>query len=349
MFREQRIEQRAQPRRLVRRHGQHARRLEQRQQRLADRLVGVALGDQAGVEGEHATVAVRREPEGMRHAGRDRQHERPGPVDTRFVQARHHRPRIQPQHLVQAVVHVRLDLPPVQAAARLDGFDVQQRRPVRTPASPYSAKAGSAARRRTGAVRVMAGIVARRKCKFAPQHVQAAQRRGRQNLRSTSTRLETTMFTFDPYSPAIDADPFPSYKILRDEHPVLLEQRGADVDPVALRGHRHRRAGLADLFVGQGQPDDRAARPCRRHAGHDGSPAARPSARPRAARVHEAQPREPFGPDPRDRGGDCRAAARTARASTSSRTSRRSSPCACCSPRSACRWATSRRCATRPC
>ena len=29
------------------------------------------------------------------------------------------------------------------------------------------------------------------------------------------------MFSFDPYSPAIDADPFPFYKILRDEHPCF--------------------------------------------------------------------------------------------------------------------------------
>lgn len=29
------------------------------------------------------------------------------------------------------------------------------------------------------------------------------------------------MFTFDPYSPAIDADPFPYYKVLRDEHPCF--------------------------------------------------------------------------------------------------------------------------------
>ena len=27
------------------------------------------------------------------------------------------------------------------------------------------------------------------------------------------------MFSFDPYSPKVDADPFPYYKILRDEHP----------------------------------------------------------------------------------------------------------------------------------
>lgn len=29
------------------------------------------------------------------------------------------------------------------------------------------------------------------------------------------------MFSFDPYSPAIDADPFPYYRILRDEHPCF--------------------------------------------------------------------------------------------------------------------------------
>ena len=29
------------------------------------------------------------------------------------------------------------------------------------------------------------------------------------------------MFTFDPYSPAIDADPFPYYKSLRDQHPCF--------------------------------------------------------------------------------------------------------------------------------
>lgn len=35
--------------------------------------------------------------------------------------------------------------------------------------------------------------------------------------------LEETpaMFRFDPYSPAIDADPFPFYKVLRDEHPCF--------------------------------------------------------------------------------------------------------------------------------
>jgi len=32
------------------------------------------------------------------------------------------------------------------------------------------------------------------------------------------------MFSFDPYSPAIDADPFPFYKQLRDEHPCFWSQ-----------------------------------------------------------------------------------------------------------------------------
>jgi len=32
------------------------------------------------------------------------------------------------------------------------------------------------------------------------------------------------MFRFDPYSPAVDADPFPFYKTLRDEHPCFWSQ-----------------------------------------------------------------------------------------------------------------------------
>jgi cytochrome P450 len=32
---------------------------------------------------------------------------------------------------------------------------------------------------------------------------------------------EANMFSFDPYSPAVDADPFPFYKTLRDEHPCF--------------------------------------------------------------------------------------------------------------------------------
>lgn len=32
------------------------------------------------------------------------------------------------------------------------------------------------------------------------------------------------MFSFDPYSPVVDADPFPLYKTLRDEHPVYWSE-----------------------------------------------------------------------------------------------------------------------------
>ena len=32
------------------------------------------------------------------------------------------------------------------------------------------------------------------------------------------------MFTFDPYSPQVDADPFPFYKVLRDEHPCYWSE-----------------------------------------------------------------------------------------------------------------------------
>ena len=32
------------------------------------------------------------------------------------------------------------------------------------------------------------------------------------------------MFRFDPYSPAVDADPFPFYKTLRDEHPCFWSE-----------------------------------------------------------------------------------------------------------------------------
>src|SRR5512146_119895 len=31
-------------------------------------------------------------------------------------------------------------------------------------------------------------------------------------------------FTFDPYSPVVDADPFPFYKVLRDEHPCFWSE-----------------------------------------------------------------------------------------------------------------------------
>ena len=60
------------------------------------------------------------------------------------------------------------------------------------------------------------------------------------------------MFSFDPYSPAVDADPVPLYKTLRDEYPCFWSQeadmwvlsRYADIVTRAQR--------LADLFLGQG-------------------------------------------------------------------------------------------------
>jgi cytochrome P450 len=35
---------------------------------------------------------------------------------------------------------------------------------------------------------------------------------------------ETMAFSFDPYAPAVDADPFPLYKILRDQHPCFWSE-----------------------------------------------------------------------------------------------------------------------------
>ena len=37
--------------------------------------------------------------------------------------------------------------------------------------------------------------------------------------------LEKAPFVFDPYSPQIDADPFPAYKVLRDEHPCFWSEQ----------------------------------------------------------------------------------------------------------------------------
>lgn len=39
-----------------------------------------------------------------------------------------------------------------------------------------------------------------------------------------ATVLERAAFSFDPYSPAIDADPFPAYKALRDEYPCFWSE-----------------------------------------------------------------------------------------------------------------------------
>ena len=66
-----------------------------------------------------------REAEGVRDAWRDRDRCRAGAADARFVQERLHPAGVQPQDLVQPAVHVGVDLPVVQAAARDDGFNVQ--------------------------------------------------------------------------------------------------------------------------------------------------------------------------------------------------------------------------------
>lgn len=39
-----------------------------------------------------------------------------------------------------------------------------------------------------------------------------------------ATILERPQFRFDPYSPAIDADPFPAYKTMRDEYPCFWSE-----------------------------------------------------------------------------------------------------------------------------
>ena len=109
------------------------------------------------------------------------------------------------------------------------------------------------------------------------------------------------MFAFDPYSPAVDADPFPRLPHPARRTPLLLEPRGEHVGAVALRRHRLGRAGLADLLLGARQPDDRAAQPRRRDAGHHRPPAPRPPACPGATRVHEAQPGKSGRADPRHR------------------------------------------------
>jgi len=46
----------------------------------------------------------------------------------------------------------------------------------------------------------------------------------RHNCSNKNTRGLDVAFRFDPYSPAIDADPFPAYKVLRDEHPCFWSE-----------------------------------------------------------------------------------------------------------------------------
>jgi len=50
------------------------------------------------------------------------------------------------------------------------------------------------------------------------------QRGGTALHRHASSRIMPAMFTFDPYAPEIDADPFPAYRRLRDEFPVFWSE-----------------------------------------------------------------------------------------------------------------------------
>ncbi len=157
------------------------------------------------------------------------------------------------------------------------------------------------------------------------------------------------MFSFDPYSPAIDADPFPSYKILRDELPCFWSpqaqmwvlSRYADIVSAGSKWQVYSSAqgnlmtelpNRAGATLGTTDPPR-----------HD---------RLRGLVQHAFMKRnleslaDPIRDIARERG---RGAAGRKRGSTSSATFRPSSRCACCSPPSACRSATSRPCATRRC
>ena len=237
-----------------------------------------------------------------------------------------------------------VDLPAVQSAARLDGLDVQQRlgrraAPRRRARRWAGSGGGPCSRHATS----KSASLHRSKC--MPQRARATR-----IAPASHYNGDTAMFTFDPYSPAVDADPFPFYKTLRDEHPCFwsheaqmwILSRYADIVTA--------RAGLADLFLGQGQPDDRAAQPRRRDARHHRSPAPRPPARPGPARLHEAQPRERWPSPIRDIAAGAAAELRASAAVRlhrgllvqvhRARAVRRARPAA---------WATRRRCATRPC
>ena len=124
--------QRVQPRRprIVRRKVQHARRGEQRAKRLAHRLE-LTLHQKARTQRQHQAVGVRREAKAVHHARRHHDGGRPLHRLAPFVQHHLGRALLHPQHLVQAVVHVRLDLPVVEPAARLHFLDVQHLLPGR--------------------------------------------------------------------------------------------------------------------------------------------------------------------------------------------------------------------------
>ena len=57
------------------------------------------------------------------------------------------------------------------------------------------------------------------KCKFPRRFVRLATQAAKHD--QGVKQEEIAMFSFDPYSPAVDADPFPFYQRLRDEHPCL--------------------------------------------------------------------------------------------------------------------------------
>ena len=78
-----------------------------------------------GAEGQHAAVGARREAEGVHDAGRNHDHRRAIAFLALLVQRDACRAGTQPQHLVQAVVDMGVDLPAVASAARLDALQVQ--------------------------------------------------------------------------------------------------------------------------------------------------------------------------------------------------------------------------------
>ena len=99
------------------------------------------------------------------------------------------------------------------------------------------------------------------------------------------------MFRFDPFSPEIDADPFPAYRRLREEFPCFWSEeanawilsRFADI--VAALNDWRRYSST------ERQQCRRTAQPRRRDARHHRSAAPRPIAGADPARLRQAQPR----------------------------------------------------------
>ena len=161
------------------------------------------------------------------------------------------------------------------------------------------------------------------------------------------------MLHFDPYSPAVDADPFPLYKRLRDESPCFWSEEAemwvlSRYDDIVTAGQDWQTYSSASGNMMTELPNRAGATlgttdPPR----HD---------RLRALVQYAFIRRNLEGlgrADPRHRPRRRRGAARRRRGSTS-RIFPPNSRCACCSRRSACRPATRRsstrtRCARRPC